>query len=337
MNRFINERKGNWKKLEDLLLKTEGIKGLRGLPRAEVRELGELYRRAAADLAIARAETNDPKLINYLNSLVTRAHGKIYRAESNGLTLVWRFFSREFPGAFRNNWKFVALAAFFELAFMAVGMALIFNDIGFADVLGIDDIRIAAENNQRWWLSLNQANQTGAAFLFTHNIRVSLMAFALGAFFCVGSLLILALNGLDFGASVAICYRVNPDFGNALMTFVVGHGVIETFCIYLAGGAGMMIGYAMINPGDLSRIDALKRRGLESVRIVIGAAAVLIVAGLIEGFLSPSNLPPWIKIATGVSTFTALMAYLTLAGRKTDSNKDSEVPTVKSGHTAAVP
>ncbi|MDH3531247.1 MAG: hypothetical protein OEQ28_16935, partial [Acidobacteriota bacterium] len=168
MNRFINERKGNWKKLEDLLLKTEGIKGLRGLPRAEVRELGELYRRAAADLAIARAETNDPKLINYLNSLVTRAHGKIYRAESNGLTLVWRFFSREFPGAFRNNWKFVALAAFFELAFMAVGMALIFNDIGFADVLGIDDIRIAAENNQRWWLSLNQANQTGAAFLFTH-------------------------------------------------------------------------------------------------------------------------------------------------------------------------
>ena len=316
MNRFITERKSNWKRLEDLLLKTDGIAGLKGLPRAEVRELGELYRRAASDLAIARAETNDPRLINYLNSLVTRAHGKIYRSETNGLIIVWQFFAREFPRAFRSNWKFVALAAASELFFMFVGMALIFNDISFADVLGLDDVRIAAETNRQWWLGLNQANQTGAAFLFTHNIRVSFMAFAFGAFFCVGSLIILALNGLDFGAAVAICYKVNPEFGNALMTFVVGHGVIETFCVYIAGGAGMMIGYAMINPGDLSRADALKKRGLESVRLVIGCAAVLIVAGLIEGFLSPSNLPAWIKILTGISTFTALMAYLVLAGRK---------------------
>ncbi|NNE68587.1 MAG: stage II sporulation protein M [Pyrinomonadaceae bacterium] len=315
MNRFINEKKSNWKKLEELLQKTEGISGLKGLPRAEVRELGELYRRAASDLAIARAETNDPKLVNYLNSLVTRAHGKIYRAESNGFGRVWKFFSREFPRAFRNNWKFVALAAAFELFFMFVGMALIFNDIGFADAMGMDQVRISAETNNQWWLTLNDANQTGAAFLFTHNIRVSLLAFSLGALFCVGSLVILALNGLDFGAAVAICYKVDPAFGNALMTFVVGHGVIETFCIYLAGGAGMMIGYAMINPGDLSRLDALKKRGLESIRIVVGCAVVLVVAGLIEGFLSPSNLPAWVKITTGFSTFAALMAYLILAGR----------------------
>ncbi len=301
--------------MEELLLKTEGIAGLRGLPRAEVRELGELYRRAASDLAIARAETNDQKLVNYLNSLVTRAHGKIYRAEAQGIDLVWKFFSREFPRAFRKNARFVGLAAGVELLFMFIGILLIYNDIGFADVLGLDEIRLNAETNTQWWLSLNQANQAGAAFLFTHNIRVSLMAFALGAFLCIGSLLLLAFNGLHFGAVMAICYKVDIGFGNALATFVVGHGIIETFCIYLAGGAGMMIGYAIINPGDLSRIDALKKSGLESVRIVIGCACVLILAGLIEGFLSPSNLPAWVKITTGLSTFTALMVYLGLAGR----------------------
>ena len=315
MNRFVTEKKSNWRRLEELLAKTEGIAGLKGLPRAEVRELGELYRRAASDLAIARAETNDPKLIGYLNSLVTRAHGKIYRAEGQGFRLIYNFFAREFPQAFRRNWKFVGLAAAVELFFTFVGVFLILNDIGFADVMGLDRVRILAETNQQWWLELNQANQAGAAFLFTHNIRVSFLAFAFGAFFCIGSLLLLAYNGMHFGAVMAISYKVDPVFGNALATFVVGHGVIETFCIYLAGGAGMMIGYSLINPGDLSRMNALKKNGLESIRLVLGCAFVLVIAGLIEGFLSPSGLPAWIKIVTGISTFVALMAYLILAGR----------------------
>ena len=102
MNRFITERKDNWERLEDLLSILE-TSPLRGLPRAEVREFGELYRRAATDLAIARAETRDPKLVNYLNSLVIRAHGKIYRAEGQGLNLIWQFFAKDFPQTFRKT------------------------------------------------------------------------------------------------------------------------------------------------------------------------------------------------------------------------------------------
>src|SRR6187401_2946642 len=107
MNRFLQERKDNWQRLEDLLDMLRGS-GLRGLSRIEVREFGELYRRAAADLAIARAETRDPKLINYLNSLVIRAHGKIYRAENEGAGLIVRFFSVELPTTFRRNWRYMA-------------------------------------------------------------------------------------------------------------------------------------------------------------------------------------------------------------------------------------
>ena len=100
MSRFVNERKNNWQRLEDLLSMVEHSP-LRGLSKAEVREFGELYRRVAADLAIARAETRDARLINYLNSLVIRAHGKIYRAEGQGLNIIWNFFAREFPRTFR--------------------------------------------------------------------------------------------------------------------------------------------------------------------------------------------------------------------------------------------
>src|SRR6187401_1009466 len=107
MNRFLQERKDNWQRLEDLLEMLRGT-GLRGLSRMEVREFGELYRRAAADLAIARAETRDPKLINYLNSLVIRAHGRIYRAEGEGAGLIVRFFSVELPTTFRRNWRYMA-------------------------------------------------------------------------------------------------------------------------------------------------------------------------------------------------------------------------------------
>src|SRR5215203_955289 len=109
MNRFIDERKDNWQRLEDLLGMLRGS-SLRYLTKTEVREFGELYRRAAADLAIARSETRDPKLINYLNSLVIRAHGKVYRAEGEGANLIWQFFTKEFPQTFRKTWRYTLLA-----------------------------------------------------------------------------------------------------------------------------------------------------------------------------------------------------------------------------------
>ena len=109
MNRFIDERKDNWQRLEDLLGLLQGT-SLRGLSKMEVREFGELYRRAAADLAIARAETRDPKLVNYLNSLVIRAHGKIYRAEGEGVNVISRFFLRDLPRTFRANWRYMAIS-----------------------------------------------------------------------------------------------------------------------------------------------------------------------------------------------------------------------------------
>ncbi|MBP7376404.1 MAG: stage II sporulation protein M [Pyrinomonadaceae bacterium] len=314
MNRFLEEKKDNWQRLEDLLTMLSGS-SLRSLSRVEVREFGELYRRAAADLAIARAETRDAKLINYLNSLVIRAHGKIYRAESDGFGLIWKFFAQDFPAAFRSARVFILVAFLVFTVSAFISGWLSFNDPEFAVLIGVEETADAARSNKMWWLSLNEANQVGASQILTNNIRVAFLAFAWGALLGLGSFYILMMNGVSIGGVVGACYRGNTDFANELMTFMVGHGVIELSTIFMAGGAGMMIGYAFIDPGDLTRAQALKKKGMEAAKIVFGCACLLVVAGVIEGFLSPSALPAPYKIATGVFTGIVMYSYLMMAGR----------------------
>jgi uncharacterized membrane protein SpoIIM required for sporulation len=317
MNRFINERKDNWQRLEDLLSMLQGT-SLRGLSKIEVREFGELYRRAAADLAIARAETRDPKLVNYLNSLVIRAHGKIYRAEGEGANLIWKFFAEDLPRAFRANVRYMAVAGGIFVAFAIFGFIATWIDVDFTHFVMLSGVTDLINANDQWWLSLNKANQVGASFILSNNIIVSIKAFAMGAIFGVGAIYDIAFFGAHVGSVFGACYKLNPPFGNALATFVVGHGVIEISTVCFCGGSGMMIGYTMINPGDMTRGQALKKKGIDAAKIVIGSACFLVIAGLIEGFISPSDLPPIAKIATGVFTGLVMYSYLLLVGREAD-------------------
>ena len=313
MNRFLDEHKDNWQRLEDLLSMLRGT-SLKGLSRIEVREFGELYRRAATDLAIARAETRDPKLINYLNSLVIRAHGKIYRSEGQGANLILKFFAEEFPRTFRRNWIYMAIAFGIFAGFGIFGFVATWLNTDFTHFVMLSGITTEITSNNHWWKDLNQANQVGATQILSNNILVTFRVFAMGAFFGIGAFYDLAFEGARLGSVFAACYKLNPPFGNDLASFVVGHGVIELSCIFFCGGAGMMIGYAMINPGDLTRGQALKKKGMEAARIVIGCACFLVVAGTIEGFLSPSDLPAFVKVATGIGTGIAMYSYLLFAG-----------------------
>lgn len=325
MNRFIHEKKDNWQRLEELL-GLLGASSLRGLSRVEVREFGELYRRTATDLAIARAETRDPKLINYLNSLVIRAHGKIYRADGEGKSIIARYFSHDLPRAVRDNWVYIFVAFITFIGFSVASFALIANNSEFINVLGLEGIKASVESGDRWWMSLNKSNSIGASSILTNNILVSFKAFAWGAFFGIGTLYLMAYNGLVIGGVVAISYNIDPLFGNDLVEFMVGHGVIELSCIFLAGGAGMMIGYSLIDPGDLTRAQALKKKGIEATRIVIGCALILAVAGLIEGFISPSSLPAAVKYGVGIGTGLTMFAYFYFAGRTDHDDTDVSFP-----------
>lgn len=314
IDRFIKERKTVWQRLEELLQLLDRMT-LRRLHREEVRELGRIYRRTASDLAIARAESRDPRLVNYLNSLVIRAHGRIYRADAQGGRRIANFIGRDFPRAFRRTWRYTATAFGIFLVFGLIAFFGTRHDPDFSEFAGISPFfrEVVINNRTHWWERLNDANQIGSSQIFTNNIRVTFYAFALGAILGLGTLYVLAFNGAMFGAVIALTYRAG--FGNDLMSFVVGHGVIELSCIFIAGGAGFLIGTALLMPGDLSRGDALKSRGLEAVRLIVGCVPLLVVAGIIEGFISPAPISPLIKIGIGLITGVALYSYLLLAGR----------------------
>jgi uncharacterized membrane protein SpoIIM required for sporulation len=315
MNRFLSEQKDNWRRLEDLLSMVGG-KGLLGLSRMEVREFGELYRRAAADLAIARAETRDAKLISYLNSLVIRAHGRIYRSESQGASLIRKFFAEDLPRTFRRNWTYMAIAFGVFAGFAIFGFFATWFNTDFTHFVMLSGVPQEITSNNHWWKDLNSANQIGATQILSNNILVTFRVFAMGAFFGIGAFYDLAFEGARLGSVFGACYKLNPPFGNELASFVIGHGVIELSTVFFCGGAGMMIGYSIIDPGDLTRGQALKKKGMEAARIVIGCACFLVVAGIIEGFLSPSDMPAIVKIGTGVGTGVAMYSYLFFAGSR---------------------
>lgn len=313
-DRFIKERKTSWQRLEELLERLNKT-SLRRLNRHEVRELGRIYRRTASDLAIARAESRDPRLINYLNSLLIRAHGRIYRADPHGGAGLRRFFAREFPRTFRLTWRYTAVAFMVFFVFGLIGFLATRYDPEFSELVGVPPAfrELYIETKTHWWEDLNQANQIGASRIFTNNIQVTIYTFAFGAIFGVGTLYYLAFNGAVIAAILALTYRAG--FGNDLVMFMVGHGVIELSCIFIAGGGGLLIGSALVMPGDLSRADALKIRGKLAVRLMMGIAPLLVIAGVIEGFISPAPIDPRIKLSIAAVTGVALYSYLLLAGR----------------------
>lgn len=290
-----------------------------------MRELGRIYRRTASDLAIARAESRDPRLVNYLNSLVIRAHGAIYRADAQGSRKIGNFFARELPRTFRRTWRYTAFSfAVFSL-FAVFSFVATKYDPEFSELVGVSPAfrEMNIETKNHWWEDLNGSNQIGAAFIMQNNIRVTFYTFALGAMLGVGTVYYLAFNGANIAAVLALTYKAG--FGNDLVTFMAGHGVIELSCIFIAGGAGLLIGGALIMPGDLSRADALKTRGLEAMRLMMGVALLLVVAGTIEGFISPADINPRIKFSIAAITGVALYSYLLLVGRGVDKSEKVEL------------
>ena len=313
IDRFVNQRKNAWQRLEDLL-KMLDTASLGRLRKDEVRELGRIYRRTASDLAIARAESRDPRLVNYLNSLVIRAHGRIYRADAQGGRRIRRFFTRELPQTFRRTWRYTLLSFSVFSIFAVFGFIGTHYDPEFSELVGVSPAfrEMYIETQTHWWEQLNEANQQGASLIMTNNIMVTIYTFAFGATCGIGTLFYLALNGANIASVLALTYRAG--FGNQLVTFMVAHGVVELSCIFIAGGAGLLIGSAILMPGDLTRADALRTRGMEAVRLMMGVAVLLVVAGIIEGFVSPAPIDPRIKYSVAAITGVALYAYLLLAG-----------------------
>lgn len=308
MSDFIKKRKPGWDTLTGLLIKAGNANGIRRLSRDELKQLGPLYRRAAADLAYVRLRGGDAALVLYLNDLVTRAHGVVYAERGPGAQRLWRFITTGFPRLLRRRAVYILLAT-----------ALFF-------VGGVIGAGLTAANPERGRIFLGERaddtdfyknlskTQTAdqmpemAAFLMQNNIGVAVKAFAFGILGGVPTLLLLFMNGLPIGALAVLQHRAGYDV--ILWSFLLPHGVPELSAIFIAGGAGMMIGHALVAPGELSRRDAIALAGRDAVRLLFGTVMLFVLAGFIESFLSPSALPAPFKFAFAALMASALTAYV---------------------------
>jgi uncharacterized membrane protein SpoIIM required for sporulation len=304
MRNVLETKREKWARLEELIAMAAHLR-LRGLSGEEVREFGRLYRRTAADLAIAREEVQDKRLVNYLNHLVTRAHGTIYRSESSGFGGIGTFFQYELPAVFRRCFRAILLSFMLFLVSGLFGGIVCRQDESFADRI-VPGIRQKIAAHQNWTEDINSANPLMSTAIQTNNITVTFAAFAGGTLVGLGTIYLLIWNGLNVGIVVGLCIRYR--FWEPII-FMTGHGVIELTAIFIAGGAGLLLGKAMLMPGDLRRRDALVSYGLLGIKLIMGCIPMLLIAGTIEGFISPSHIPAGFKFAISGVSAVALAVY----------------------------
>lgn len=319
---FIERRKANWKRLEELLNAARTVRGLRRLSRAEVRELARSYRRAATDLAIARVESRDQHLVNYLNNLVIRAHGMIYRAEARSARPIWDFYWYDFPAIFRRTYRYTLATLLIFVAISLGSFIATWRNDDFADFAHVSGPLVARiKAHQSWWDDLNKSAPVGAAAIMANNIWVSLNVFAYSIVPIVGTVNTLRPSALQFGAINALIIKYGMT--RTLWGFVAAHGVLEFAAIFIAGGAGLMIGLALLAPGERTRREALIERGATAIRLLAGCLPLLVIAGMIEGFISPLPVHRFYKFAVAATTALGLAAYLLKPARQQDEGQSA--------------
>ena len=311
-NDLIGNRRGDWERLTELL-KHAQRRGIRSLSEAQILELGDLYRAATADLALVQRDFPNHALASYLNRLVGQAHALVYQDEPVTFRRLREFYLRGFPRVYRELAPFTltAILLFFGTALIGYLVTLANRDAP-SYVLSpslIADIR----DGRQWWTELNGLSSVGASIIMTNNLQVSFLAFAGGILFGFLTLYILIMNGLYLGMVLGLA----QSYGHAapLWEFVIGHGVLELSEITFAGGCGLALGSSLLQPGLLSRRDALTTMARKAVQMLLGSLPLLLIAGTIEAFVSPSAAPAALKYAIGIGSGVLLYVYLLLGGR----------------------
>ncbi|HEY8079595.1 MAG TPA: stage II sporulation protein M, partial [Labilithrix sp.] len=314
---FAERRRADWESLDALDRKAQA-KGVAKLTPAEIASLPPLYRNICADLAAAQAARYSAPLVDYLRGLTAQTHTIFYgphaRARGGRIRDTWLY---AFPRAVRARWRPMLISAALFFVPLAIGFALTVHNPTFA-------FRLVPESMLRplteaYAKGFDKARDTSAdalmaGFYVNNNVGIALRCFALGIFFGLGSVFYLVQNGLFTGAVLG--YVTARGAGMNILTFIVGHSSLELGAIVLAGGAGLSLGWSLVAPGELTRMESLQRRAREVVVIVAGASVMLLGAACVEGFWSGSTIPMQVKMAFGATLFVLILAYILFAGRR---------------------
>lgn len=304
---FVTRRRPEWQRLGELLERLTA----RALGLDQLSTLDRLYRRASADLAHAQAAFPGTDVARSLNQLCGRAYGAIYRAPPLTAGSIRRFFAHDFPSAVQQTISYTLLSAGVLLLGVLLGATAVALEPGSAQRLVPPELLAFIERRELWTdvaLTTHTPSEM-ATGIFLNNLRVSFAAFAAGVSAGFGTLLLLLYNGMFLGAVTSAC--VQHGVGEGIFSFIAAHGPVELSIISIAGGAGLVVGHAIIEPGERRRASFLRERARLAVRLVLGCAPFLVAIGIVEGFVSPGTFFAWpLKALVGVASFVGFWRYL---------------------------
>ena len=306
-NSWIGKRRPHWDRLEALLSQADAA-GLNQLSRAELQELALLYRQVAADISVLRQDTTARTYAAHVNQLLARAHNVIYSRRKASWGALLRFLRDEYPVIFQRNLGYVAASVVISLACAALGVVATNARPEFMRHYLGPEMIATMERHEMWTHSVVSAAPTMTSFIMTNNLTVSFLTFAGGITFGLWTLRSLFVNGMLLGVIGAACHHYGMSV--ALWSFVAAHGSLELPSILIAGAAGLRLGQAMLFPGGYRWKDSIAAGGIEATRLVSGIIPLLVIAGCLEGFFSPSAAPVWLKFTVGGMLFTLLNVWL---------------------------
>ena len=308
---FLATNQSSWDRLSSLVRRAG--RRVDRLSPSELEELVSLYERTATQLSYARTTYRDPALTATLSSLVARAGAVVYGSRPRTLRALGQFFAVTFPAAVWYSRRFVlASAALLLVPAFVVGLWVASSPRA-VEATGPKAVREAYVNQDFEQYYRSAPASEFASHVFTNNVQVSIYAFAAGIAFCIPTAFILMFNGASVGVAGGLFASVGQQA--KFWGLILPHGLLELSAVIIAGGAGLRLGWTLIDPGDRTRPDALADEGRRALAIVAGLVVVFLAAGTIEGFVTGSSLPTWARVGIGALGETVLLSWLVVRGR----------------------
>jgi uncharacterized membrane protein SpoIIM required for sporulation len=308
---FVAAHRASWTRLEQLIERAERPSRLNG---ADVDELIELYQRTATHLSVIQSRSPDAHLISRLSALTARARAAITGAHDPAWSDFSRFFVVTFPAILYRTarwWVSTALASMAVIT--AIGVWIATHPRVLDTLASPDAVRQLVSHDFKDYYSAHPATEF-AASVWTHNALIGAGALGLGIFLGIPTLYLLWGNcvNIGFAAGAMAANGKLPEF----FGLILPHGLLELTAVFIAAGAGLRLGWTLIEPGPRTRTDALAAEGRATFAIALGLVAMLAVSGVIEAFVTPSPLPTWARVSIGIVVELGFIAYVVVLGSR---------------------
>ncbi|MFP4165198.1 MAG: stage II sporulation protein M [Chitinispirillaceae bacterium] len=312
MNRidFIRERKDTWIELENSVKELDKLTTFSSSD--ELMSFLRCYRKTAADLSLCRSHFPQDPLNKELNGLVVKAMMHVGSDREGDVSRIRGFFSQTIPALVRKlRFLFIISFLVFSLSTLAGFFLAKLSPYAANVIAGDRYIHMTVRNIKKgdpFAVYKSGLKYAMSGFIMSNNIKVAFTAFALGALWGIGTFFILVFNGLMLGSIAALFsdYNLLLDFWLTVMI----HGTLELFAIMVAGAAGLRLGQALFRPGKLTRKDALARFGMEAFKTCIAMVPIFIIAGVLEGYVTPLDLSRPDKLAIQLASILFIVFYL---------------------------